>query len=158
MVYPATVKWRPRRPFSQGKNYNYMIIILIILNHVFTIKTNLLLSQAYIICLRLILFGFAIFWFWAYLMKVIPETYLMKVIPETLPDEGYPRNVTWWRLSQKRTWWRLSQKRTWWRLSQKRVVRTKFDIYFFIFIDWVVALPVCIFRGAYTFIIPHCAD
>jgi hypothetical protein len=37
-------------------------------------------------------------------------------------------------------------------------VRTKFDIYFFIFIDWVVALPVCIFRGAYTFIIPHCAD
>ena len=39
------------------------------------------------------LFGFTIFRFWAYLMKVIPVTYLMKVIL-SLPDEGYSRNAS----------------------------------------------------------------
>ena len=54
------------------------------------------------------LFGFPIFRFWAYLMKVIPA-YLMKVIPaylikghssvpdegySSVPDEGYSRNVS----------------------------------------------------------------
>ena len=46
------------------------------------------------------LFGFQIFWIWAYLMKVILIfwlwAYLMKVIL-SVPDEGYSAR-TWWRL------------------------------------------------------------
>ena len=39
---------------------------------------------------------------------------------------------TWWILL--RTWWMLL--RTWWMLFQKSVVRTKFDIYVFIYYFW----------------------
>ena len=81
------------------------------------------------------LFGFSIFRFWQYLMKVILS----------VPDEGYFER-TWWRL-----FWAYLMKvilsvpdkgyfeRTWWRLFWaylmevvRCVVCTKFDIYVFI--------------------------
>ena len=75
------------------------------------------------------LFGFPIFRFWAYLMKVIPETcrdfertwwrlFQKRVMILSVPDEGYYRNVSWFwaylmkvipetRRDFERTWWRL---------------------------------------------------
>jgi hypothetical protein len=103
------------------------------------------------------LFGFPVFRFWAYLMKVILS----------VPDEGYFER-TWWRLFWaylmkfilsipdegyfERTWWSLFWaylvkvilsvnddgyfEWTWWRLFQKRIICTTFDIlhmFFFYF-------------------------
>ena len=78
-------------------------------------------------------FGFLIFQFWAYLMKVILS----------VPDEGYSER-TWWRL-----FWAYLMKvilsvpdecyfeRTWWRLFHKCAMLTKFDIYiFFLATNW----------------------
>ena len=75
---------------------------------------------------------------------------LLPQVQMTLADFGNPVYALWFTCSQnflnylvsqlfdfERTWWRLFQsfdlERTWWRLFQKRVVRTKFDIYVFIF-------------------------
>jgi hypothetical protein len=106
----------------------------------------------FIVLKHIKLFGFLIFQFWAYLMKVILS----------VPDEGYSER-TWWRLFwayvmkvilsvpdegySERTWWRLFWaylmkvilsvpdegyfERTWWRLFHKCVMLTKFDIYIF---------------------------
>jgi len=62
------------------------------------------------------LFGFPIFSFLAYLMKVIPETrriwwrLFQKLV---VPDEGYTRNSSYLMKvipETRRTWWRLYQK------------------------------------------------
>ena len=116
------------------------------------------------------LFGFLIFRFWAYLMKVILS----------VPDEGYFER-TWWRLFWaylmkvilsvteegyfERTWWRLFWaylmkvilsvpdedylERTWWRLFQNYAVTAKLYLRFY-FLSFL--LPI---RYFLTFIYSH---
>jgi hypothetical protein len=56
------------------------------------------------------LFQKPIFWLWAYLMMVIPETNFLTL---SIPDDGYSRNQF------------FDFERTWWWLFQKRMVSTK---------------------------------
>jgi hypothetical protein len=91
------------------------------------------------------LFGFLIFRFWAYLMKVILS----------VPDEGYFER-TWWRL-----FWAYLMKvilsvpdedyleRTWWRLFQNYAVSAKLYLRFY-FLSFL--LPI---RYFLTFIYSH---
>jgi len=83
------------------------------------------------------LFGFPIFRFSAYLMKVIPEMchdfqrtwwrlFQKRVMIFSVPDEGYSRNVSWFSAYLMKVIPEMCHdfQRTWWRLFQKRVVRT----------------------------------
>ena len=88
-------------------------------------------------------FDFPIFRFWAYQMKVIPETcrvyyiWLSNLSTLSVPDEGYSRNVS---CILYLTFQSFDLERTWWRLFQKRVVYTIFD--FPIFRFWAYLMKV----------------
>ena len=89
------------------------------------------------------IFDFPIFRFWAYLMKVIPETcrvyyiWLSNLSTLSVLDEGYSRNVS---CILYLTFQSFDLERTWWRLFQKRVVCTIFD--FPIFRPWAYLMKV----------------
>ena len=128
------------------------------LRHRWPYPTLIILCSPLVLLLTKTLFGFPIFLFWAYLLKVILSVpaegysertcwrlfwaYLLKVILSvpaegysSVPAEGYFER-TWWRL-----FWAYLLKvilsvpdegyfeRTCWRLFQKHAVRTTFDIY-----------------------------
>jgi hypothetical protein len=84
------------------------------------------------------LFCFPIFWFWAYLMKVILRSsdfertwwrLFSDLLILSVPDEGYSPIFWFWACLMKVILRSSDFERTWWRLFQKLVVRTKLDIY-----------------------------
>jgi hypothetical protein len=110
------------------ENFQFLIIVIIV-------KIKAPLSHVRV---TLVYFGCSVFDPSVSCSQNVWIIWLSNLLTLSVPDEGYSER-TWWRL-----FWAYLMKvilsvpdegyyeRTWWTLFQKRVVRTKFDINFFI--------------------------